>query len=101
PRPTATSTRFPYPTLFRSLPQEVEGLRVIDLGHALLLLFFGHRFGARGESNAQSDDLAIGGRFVELATRQRQQTCGGRAVILAGDRKSTRLNSSHVKISYA
>src|SRR5690606_35332363 len=48
------------------------------------LLFCGYRFGARGESNAQSDDLAIGGRFVELATRQRQQTCGGRTVVFTG-----------------
>src|SRR5690606_7792538 len=70
-----------YPSL---LSQEVEGLRVIDLDHALFsLLFCGYRFGARSESNAQSDRLAIGGRFVELATRQRQQTSGGRAVILA------------------
>src|SRR5690606_9947458 len=87
------------------------------------LLFFGYRCSARGESNAQGDRLAIGGCFVELAASQRQQASGRRAVILAGggliehacalghvvtgqneygsDRKSTRLNSSHVKISYA
>src|SRR5690554_8208435 len=48
------------------------------------LLFFGYRCSARGESNAQSDRLAIGSCFVELATSQRQQASGRRAVILAG-----------------
>src|SRR5690606_32659097 len=48
------------------------------------LLFFGYRFGARGESNAQSDRLAIGGCFVELATSQRQQASGGRTVVFTG-----------------
>src|SRR5690625_2529682 len=48
------------------------------------LLFFGYGCSARGESNAQSDRLAIGGCFVELATSQRQQASSGRAVILAG-----------------
>src|SRR5690554_4578944 len=48
------------------------------------LLYCGDRCSARGESNAQGDRLAIGGCFVELATSQRQQASGGRAVILAG-----------------
>src|SRR5690625_93021 len=48
------------------------------------LLFFGYGCSARGESNAQSDRLAIGGCFVELATSQRQQASSGLAVILAG-----------------
>src|SRR5690606_16981106 len=37
-----------------------------------------------GESNAQGDGFAIGSGFVELATSQRQQARGGRAVELAG-----------------
>src|SRR5690554_5315396 len=48
------------------------------------LLYCGNRCSARGESNAQGNGFAIGSGFVELATSQRQQASGGRAVILAG-----------------
>src|SRR5690606_34202687 len=48
------------------------------------LLYCGYRCSAGGESNAQGDGFAIGSGFVELATSQRQQARGGRAVELAG-----------------
>src|SRR5690554_125597 len=50
------------------------------------LLYCGDRCSARGESNAQGNGFAIGSGFVELATSQRQQARGGRAVVFAGGR---------------
>src|SRR5439155_24582276 len=70
-----TSTLFPYTTLFRSLwPQT---------GHPQAVLYpLARLFPGMGQP--------------ELAHRRRQ-----RLVHLVEDRKSTRLNSSHVAISYA
>src|SRR3712207_8144808 len=75
------STLFPYTTLFRS---------VADL-----------RAGA-GRVLQQSDDGggARGGRFGE-GDRGRERAAESGARGGAGDRKSTRLNSSHANISYA
>src|SRR3712207_8180614 len=74
------STLFPYTTLFRSDggEQAVVGRDAGDdgVGHALR-----HRDGSDGQA----------GEEVAPEVRQR----------VAGDRKSTRLNSSHANISYA
>src|SRR5690606_40836013 len=56
-----------------------------------------HRAQQRGEQDDQGQGLpaqpgAQGGQQLEIALAH---------ALLAGDRKSTRLNSSHVKISYA
>src|SRR3989442_7296678 len=72
------STLFPYTTLFRSLDHD-GGLGI--LGAQVL-----------AELIAQ-----VGGR-VALGEHRRGRVAVNRAVI---DRKSTRLNSSHVRISYA
>src|SRR3989475_9538868 len=77
------STLFPYTTLFRSptlLTQE-RGMRFLSLGFlctSVLGLFAPLRLPAQGS--------AVGGVVVTRAS---------------GDRKSTRLNSSHSQISYA
>src|SRR5689334_23930365 len=82
------STLFPYTTLFRSLVHRVAaGLR-------------------RTADRVTLDDVdlgvaRVGGPAVGELARQsadRQQALAGE---LAGDRKSTRLNSSHSSISYA
>src|SRR5438067_7960729 len=67
------STLFPYTTLFRSDPEQIEAAR---------------------EVNAQQ---------VELCTAAYAEATLGAAGIHGegADRKSTRLNSSHVSISYA
>src|SRR5256885_6890054 len=71
------STLFPYTTLFRSLAR-----RQVDV-HAL------HRRQA-AEAHGQATPL------------KDQRACGrGMCSVLGGDRKSTRLNSSHLVISYA
>src|SRR5690349_23159683 len=78
------STLFPYTTLFRSL--EAGGLRVFDLKTQTVAL----------------EDPDFHGRITSLDFDP-----SGRLAVAADDnlirvdRKSTRLNSSHVEISYA
>src|SRR5947209_16591942 len=75
-RPPPTSTLFPYTTLFRSNLREILG---IVLGY--------------------QDRLdAAAGRRQQLLLQPADRQVEGEAV---GDRKSTRLNSSHANISYA
>src|SRR5688572_30994963 len=80
------STLFPYTTLFRSsvLPVLVE----TRAGYQNLcrLLTRAHLRAAKGESKVRWDELP------EFASG---------LVALTGDRKSTRLNSSHSQTSYA
>src|SRR3712207_8495288 len=82
------STLFPYTTLFRSQGGELTGLLaqrlntlvrvIVELALPFLLLEFEKRWAA----GVQLEPRAVGGR-------------------VPGDRKSTRLNSSHANISYA
>src|SRR5690349_22106036 len=84
-RPPPTSTLFPYTTLFRS---RLFGLQILvapgahrNLGVRLL------------ERSVIRDALRLAIRLV--AARRH------RIAVRIADRKSTRLNSSHVEISYA
>src|SRR5256885_2391040 len=70
------STLFPYTTLFRSIERH---LVAAELGRDLLI------------------DVVAEGRVVEL----RLDRVVDRVVPALADRKSTRLNSSHLVISYA
>src|SRR3989442_11340606 len=74
------STLFPYTTLFRSLPQRpARGNRAC---------------GRRSQSSRHVGSVA--------GQQDRAERAGaGSRTSGAGDRKSTRLNSSHVRISYA
>src|SRR5690606_41780187 len=87
--PQARSTRFPYATLFRSRIQALSGgmKRRLVLARALVndpdLVFL-------DEPTTGLDPQARHQMWERLRLLLRQ-----------GDRKSTRLNSSHVKISYA
>src|SRR5690606_41044190 len=97
PRPP-TSTLFPYTTLFRSGGLALHGQHPIEV-----FLRVPERRG-----------IAIDGRQIGNRCRQAPQAGSDRAAAFVGDglespgiihaapdRKSTRLNSSHVKISYA
>src|SRR3712207_8133483 len=81
------STLFPYTTLFRSAP---------DLRRAVL-----------GDGrDAERDDAHLVAVPVRVKPRQEERRAlvrapEGRDDGRAGDRKSTRLNSSHANISYA
>src|SRR5690606_41138641 len=81
-RPRRITTLFPYTTLFRS--RLLAGLRHTESGVGCRYYFYGH---------------------ARRPPRLGAYHCAGGAALRAGnagqDRKSTRLNSSHVKISYA
>src|SRR3989442_10082321 len=72
------STLFPYTTLFRS----------------------GHRIGGRGLGHLQVGVLVHRHGHAGAVVARDRVRGGGRADV-GLDRKSTRLNSSHVRISYA
>src|SRR3712207_8466014 len=80
------STRFPYTTLFRSLlgDRGQGGVGLVQLGE--------------GDIDALAGllPLVLQPRHVEAEPLR-----GGDGVRELGDRKSTRLNSSHANISYA
>src|SRR5438309_8868597 len=76
-RPPPSSTLFPYTTLFRSPPSHRDQRAA--------------RVAARGGKFARRHAQRRGGHAARRALPARR----------AGDRKSTRLNSSHSSISYA
>src|SRR5258705_9620540 len=82
------STLFPYTTLFRSRRLGADGARRI-----LRAAF------RRARSGADAG-LAPEARYADGGA-QRAVRHGGRVRGAEGDRKSTRLNSSHLGISYA
>src|SRR5207302_8421547 len=93
-RSTPTSTLFPYTTLFRSQEDHHVGLE--GLGD----LF---RVGPVGMVFDPVPDLVRVDHvdLLDLLLEDRDDLLGDVAIERREDRKSTRLNSSHVKISYA
>src|SRR2546430_13140287 len=91
------STLFPYTTLFRSLGQvHVSGRTVLDVEVIADELAIGAddgTFVADDGADGAGDDAVP----VEIAAAVEVATAGDDD----GDRKSTRLNSSHSQISYA
>src|SRR3712207_8190289 len=82
------STLFPYTTLFRSLVRGGDVVALDELPQVVLV----------GAGVAADLVREVGG--VEDLAGGEQPHHGGQAPLL-GDRKSTRLNSSHANISYA
>src|SRR5256885_8780343 len=80
------STLFPYTTLFRSLGERVE------VGHGDDLADLGVRVTARAGRREAAEEGAAAGAPAEVGLLR---------MSLLQDRKSTRLNSSHLVISYA
>src|SRR5262245_62842774 len=84
------STLFPYTTLFRSSPVKMAGA-IEYVGDSV----------ARGKWTAVKRDPSAKGKagevFIEPATLTTPET----GAVHFQDRKSTRLNSSHLGISYA
>src|SRR5436305_3212926 len=81
-RPPPRSTLFPYTTLFRSAPIAAVGKRPVECDD--------QSDRARGRGTLQA--------FCDVFSRAGPRDLKQR---LGVDRKSTRLNSSHVRISYA
>src|SRR5699024_12023909 len=92
---------FPYTTLFRSAGVGLgRVLRGVDEGgdvHALLLPVGQER--VLGVDVAGEGDALLGQRQLSLRAAQPGQQCGYALLTILVDRKSTRLNSSHVSIS--
>src|SRR5690606_39819650 len=90
--PPPRSPLFPYTTLFRSqLPTSMRGAAA-GAESALPAV-------ARSVSGAPVSDAARGfGERMQMAVDDSAMQFNGQPIL---DRKSTRLNSSHVKISYA
>src|SRR5690242_20884290 len=79
PRPPPRSTLFPYTTLSDLRPGDRDG---------------------RGDAQGDDVDWLVGHR-VAVAALVIGMEALGEALPVVGDRKSTRLNSSHMSISYA
>src|SRR5436305_7773396 len=80
-----TSTLFPYTTLFRSLDADIVGLQEV------------WDDGSRNQARELADALG----FTGVAFHPNLEHHGAWVGQDPADRKSTRLNSSHVRISYA
>src|SRR3712207_8434811 len=88
------STLFPYTTLFRSVagPPTGDRPRAADLGVS----------GGGGEDPPAGASQVPAGTGAGASQGAGRSPRGrGRSPLPAGDRKSTRLNSSHANISYA
>src|SRR3989442_8131601 len=86
-RPPPRSTLFPYPTLFRSL----DGVRAADRAHP-------------GFRHPEVFHLSLPDQVLDGSRHVFDRHVGVNAMLIVEvdkDRKSTRLNSSHVRISYA
>src|SRR5207302_10609562 len=93
-----TSTPFPYTTLFRSSRQGVGERRLIDA--ALLRSSEARRLD--GDTAALREVYERPGKLFARDKEHRITGPSGLVeTVMDLDRKSTRLNSSHVKISYA
>src|SRR3712207_7720239 len=82
------STLFPYTTLFRSVAAGIP--EVAELAGTVRL----------GADPVRADERGLAGEHLAAGVAQIPELTGAVAVRL-GDRKSTRLNSSHANISYA
>src|SRR5205085_4437389 len=98
--PTPRSTLFPYTTLFRS--HVLIGAREENrLWHTVRPFDTHHiRLEMRAEAKV-CDARRHDARLVQFAGADFHTGADSEVVVLAADRKSTRLNSSHSQISYA
>src|SRR3712207_8283244 len=85
------STLFPYTTLFRSL--DADGRSEILYGYSV--------FNFDGTLRQEQRTPANRGGFIAASSQAADLDLDGVPEIISGDRKSTRLNSSHANISYA
>src|SRR5690606_42108027 len=92
-------TLFPYTTLFRS-----EDLRVLVMSATLDQAGVAGLLGDASVIESQGRMFPVETRYLGRDPVERVEDATARAVrkaLAEQDRKSTRLNSSHVKISYA
>src|SRR5205814_10057693 len=92
--PPPSSTLFPYTTLFRSDP----GLAIVTPARSPTVA---DAPGAERVAPPDNQDHVVGQVTSAVVEHARKRSHGPVARIDRGDRKSTRLNSSHLGISYA
>src|SRR5207249_11979925 len=95
------STLFPYTTLFRSYAPEMAYFECL---HELKLIVDLIYEGGIANMNYSISNNAEYGEYVsgpKIVTAQTKQAMKEMLTRIQTDRKSTRLNSSHVSISYA
>src|SRR5690606_41451207 len=100
-RPPPRATLSPYTTLFRSHPGKACDL-LQQLVVAVALLDAKHRrvVNQRGAAPASCLNMAVQRVVANIEHPIGIPGVDGGAACIESDRKSTRLNSSHVKISY-
>src|SRR5690606_41784490 len=101
PRPQPRSTLFPYTTLFRSSPNQTIQLRTASDFANTLKIHVNYLNKVLKETTGKTTTEIIASRINQEAKILLRQTTWNISEIAYSDRKSTRLNSSHVKISYA
>src|SRR5690606_40701295 len=95
--PPSRSTLFPYTTLFRS-----PGVgRYAARGDASIRQRFDQRNERKVRHFQAAEEFVYGHGMTNVFGVDHAEALGGDTVAEQADRKSTRLNSSHVKISYA
>src|SRR5438874_10623110 len=95
-RPPA-ATLFPYTTLFRSRFGERDEVKLRRIAGAFLQVDLEDRLPGLGRGEVHKEDL-VEAALAEQFRGEGLDVVGGRG---QEDRKSTRLNSSHVESSYA
>src|SRR5690606_41726751 len=100
-RRPSTSSPFPYTTLFRSRPgmSEAREHHLLHLLRGLVEFFKKVGMGVAMEVNPPGGN-SIQDLFSRFELKRAPPCPGYDGKFLGIDRKSTRLNSSHVKISY-
>src|SRR5690606_40934499 len=99
PRPPS-STLSPYTTLFRSDPDKLladQRAKAAEPTAAQIQAVYDANRAALGGRTLED----VRGEIVAYLRRDTEQKAVGDYIAALQDRKSTRLNSSHVKISYA
>src|SRR5699024_12290818 len=92
-----TYTIFPYTTLFRSVEEIVSAKTLGTVVHDVLEDFY-KKFENRNVEVSDIDQMIA---EIEVEVEKKFKKLYSKAPLSEGDRKSTRLNSSHVSISYA
>src|SRR3546814_4070073 len=100
PRSTRTDTLFPYTTLFRSRCPDAPMIMIVGAAGDRDPRAFGNEHGLvralpRRDKIAGIDHRGCHGLAVDQRTAARGPGAVGVKLELIGDRKSTRLNSSH------
>src|SRR5207249_5744147 len=101
PRPPPSSTPFPYPTLFRSITHWSLAAGILAIGVVTLIYTWVGGLRAVVWVDVIQLGVYLLGGIATLIVATQLAGGAGASWVATIDRKSTRLNSSHVSISYA